>query len=86
MGKTLPGLKRVSGSKEQRSQFIVSTHSPILMGYPGATILQLDRDGIAQVRHEDTEHVAITKAFLMNPARMLGELFRDIDDGARRDR
>ena len=56
------------------------------MGYPGATILQLDRDGIAQVRHEDTEHVAITKAFLMNPARMLTELFRDIDDGARRDR
>ena len=79
-------LGRMHQLVQRGSQFIVSTHSPILMGYPGATIVQLDRDGLSQVRYEDTEHVAITKAFLMNPARMLTELFRDVDDGARRDR
>lgn len=62
------------------SQFIVSTHSPILMGYPGATIIQLDGDGASVVRFEDTQHYAITRAFLMNPEKMLSDIFAGIDD------
>jgi predicted ATPase len=61
------------------SQFIVSTHSPILMAYPGATIFLLDRSGIHDVRYEDTEHYAVTKAFLQDPAGMLRRIFHDVE-------
>lgn len=57
------------------SQLIISTHSPILLAYPGATIFLLDRDGIASVRYQDTEHYAVTKAFLQDPNTMLQRLF-----------
>lgn len=62
------------------SQFVVSTHSPILMAYPEARIFSLDDEGIHDVRYEDTEHYAVTKAFLQNPGRMLREIFRDVDE------
>ncbi|MCK6589423.1 MAG: AAA family ATPase [Polyangiaceae bacterium] len=62
------------------SQFVISTHSPILMAYPEARIYMLDQEGIRDVRYEDTEHYAITKAFLQNPGRMLREMFQDIDN------
>ncbi|MBI3921177.1 MAG: AAA family ATPase [Armatimonadetes bacterium] len=61
------------------SQFIVSTHSPILMAYPGARILLLDRDGISEIHYKDTEHYAVTRAFLQDPERMLKKLFNEID-------
>lgn len=61
------------------SQLVISTHSPILMAYPDARIFVLDQSGIHDVRYEDTEHYAITRSFLSNPARMLRELFEDID-------
>ena len=63
------------------SQFIVSTHSPILMAYPDARIFSLDRDGIEQVRYVDTEHYCITRAFLQDPTRMLSDIFEQIDAG-----
>jgi predicted ATPase len=62
------------------SQFVVSTHSPILMAYPDARILRLDRSGIEEVRYEDTEHYAVTKSFLMDPARRLRELLQDVEE------
>ena len=61
------------------SQFIISTHSPILMAYPDARIFALDQDGIHETRYEDTEHYAVTKAFLQNPGRMIREIFQEID-------
>lgn len=70
-------LSRMKQLIDDASQFIVATHSPILLAYPGATIYQIDGSGIAPVRYEDTEHYAVTKAFLENPARMLSELFDD---------
>ncbi|NUP13999.1 MAG: AAA family ATPase [Polyangiaceae bacterium] len=61
------------------SQFIVSTHSPILMAYPGARIYLLDRGGIERVSYTDTEHYAVTKTFLQDPERMLQRVFADVD-------
>jgi len=61
------------------SQFVISTHSPILMAYPGAKIFLLDRAGIHEVRYEDTEHFAVTKAFLQDPAGMLRRIFDDVE-------
>ncbi len=57
------------------SQFIVATHSPILMAYPGAWIYELTTAGIRRIAYEETEHYRITKAFLASPERMLRELF-----------
>jgi predicted ATPase len=48
------------------SQFIIATHSPILMAYPGATIYYLGEKGIEQVAYEDTEHYQVTRGFLEN--------------------
>ncbi|MBQ8830179.1 MAG: AAA family ATPase [Oscillospiraceae bacterium] len=56
---------------KQDSQFIIATHSPILMSYPDANILQFSECGIEKTAHEKTEHYRITKQFLDNPRRML---------------
>ena len=56
------------------SQFIVSTHSPILMALPGAEILLLSDGAIAPVAYDDVEHVKFTKAFLNNPQSFLRHL------------
>jgi predicted ATPase len=49
------------------SQFIIATHSPILMTIPGAEILLIDGSSITPVALEDTEHYQVTKAVLQNP-------------------
>lgn len=53
------------------SQLIIATHSPILMAYPGACILELSESGIRSVSYRETEHYRVTKEFLDNPERML---------------
>ena len=60
---------------ERDSQFIVATHSPILMAYPGARIYQLSEDGIEPVQYQETEHYQLTRRFLEDPERMLRYLF-----------
>lgn len=56
------------------SQFIVATHSPMLMAYPGATIYQISDDAMKKVHFEDTEHYLITRSFLNNPSAFLRHL------------
>lgn len=56
------------------SQFLIATHSPILMAYPGAKILLLEGERILPSAYEDLEHVKITKLFLNNPASFLKHL------------
>ena len=53
------------------SQFIIATHSPILMALPGATILLAEGGVLRQAAWEDLEHVRVTRAFLTNPAAVL---------------
>jgi predicted ATPase len=62
-----------------RSQFIIATHSPILMAYPGALIYRLDGDGIETTKYEDTEHYTITRDFLDSPERFFKTLFGQRD-------
>lgn len=59
---------------KQNSQFIIATHSPILMAYPNALIYQIDSSGIYPIKYENTEHYKITKAFINNPKPLLQEL------------
>jgi predicted ATPase len=53
------------------SQFIIATHSPILMAYPGAEVYELSEDGIRSVDYHETEHYQLTRRFLENPEKML---------------
>ncbi|MGC6429672.1 MAG: AAA family ATPase [Jejuia sp.] len=59
------------------SQFIIATHSPILLAYPSSMIYQLDSNGIKEVKYEDTEHYIITKRFLNDPQRMIEILLKE---------
>lgn len=61
----------------RRSQFVIATHSPILLGYPGATIYLFGDHRPTPIAYHDTEHYQITKAFLEHPERMLRELLRE---------
>jgi len=65
----------------RNSQFIIATHSPILLGYPGATIYLFAEEKLTRTTYLDTEHYQITKAFLDRPERMLHELFREDNPG-----
>lgn len=58
------------------SQFVIATHSPILMALPGAEILQVSAEGIAPVPWAETEHVRVMRAMLASPERVLAALAR----------
>lgn len=62
---------------EMDSQFIVATHSPILMAFPGAEIMEFTSVGIRKVNYQETEHYQVTKHFLDDPQRMLHYLLND---------
>lgn len=62
---------------KQGSQFIIATHSPILLSYPGANIYQLSTNGIEKVAYEDIEHVKLTRDFLKNPSQYLRRLLKE---------
>lgn len=64
-------LSRLHDLVGQRCQFVIATHSPILMAYPNAIIHACGEDGIREVAYEETEHFRVTHDFLANPARML---------------
>ncbi|MBR5430356.1 MAG: AAA family ATPase [Firmicutes bacterium] len=56
------------------SQFIIATHSPLLMAFPGAELLQLDEEGISRVELRETSHYQLTRRFLEAPEKMLAQL------------
>jgi predicted ATPase len=59
---------------QRGGQFVIATHSPILMAYPQAVILQFSEQGIAPIAYEETEHYKVTRAFLTRTDMMLKEL------------
>jgi len=61
--------------KQSDSQFIIATHSPILLAYPGATIYSCDGDRVTSIGYKDTQHYQLTKRFLDNPEVYLQRLF-----------
>lgn len=74
-------LTRIHDLVREGSQFVIATHSPILMAYPESVIYQFSPAGIERVAFEETEHYRITRNFLSNPNRTLGILFGDDADG-----
>jgi predicted ATPase len=63
------------------AQFIIATHSPILLAYPGALLYELTENGIATVQYEDTEHYRLTRDFLLHRDRFFHELFKEDEEG-----
>ena len=63
-----------------QAQFIVATHSPILLSYPGARLLAFDTSGIYETTCEETEHFQVTKNFLNAPGRYFKHLFDSEDN------
>ena len=59
------------------SQFVIATHSPILLAFPGARLLRLDGERIEPVGYRQTEHYALTRDFLNDPDRYLKRLLAD---------
>ncbi len=59
------------------AQFLISTHSPILLGFPGAQILSFDGGRIHQVDYEDIPAVQITRRFMTHRESFLRDLFAD---------
>ena len=66
--------------EKKESQWIIATHSPILLAYPEAEIYELTQEGIRKTTYEETEHYLITKQFLENPKRMLRYLLEEVED------
>jgi len=73
----MAALAQIHDLVKRDSQFIIATHSPILMAYPRAKILLLGEDGMEEIRYEETEHYAITKQFLNNHKSMLDILLEE---------
>lgn len=59
----------------QDSQFIIATHSPIIMAYPDALIYAFSPTGIEPIAYKDTDHYRVTRAFLDSPERTFKHLF-----------
>lgn len=57
------------------AQFLISTHSPIILAYPGAALLSLDGDEIRPIDYRETEHYRVTRDFLACPERFFKHLF-----------
>ena len=73
-------LMKIIKDLEDTAQFIIATHSPILLGYPNATIYNFDSDEIETIRYEETIHYIMTKRFIQAPDIVLNELFKEDED------
>jgi predicted ATPase len=67
-------MSRIHELVREHSQFVIATHSPILLGYPDATILELSDAGIRRIEYDEAPQVELTRAFLEDPQRFLRHL------------
>ncbi|SHE41736.1 AAA family ATPase [Pedobacter caeni] len=70
-------LAQMDNLINKRSQFIIATHSPIVLAYPDATIYQMTPDGIQKVAYKETDTYRLYKGFLDNPDQMISILLNE---------
>jgi predicted ATPase len=70
-------LRRIHELVLEGSQFIIATHSPIVLAYPDATIYSCQDDGLEAVSYDDADPVRLTQSFLGAREHFLGQLFAD---------
>jgi predicted ATPase len=66
-----------------QAQFLIATHSPIILSYPGAVLFSLDGRAIEQIDYRETKHFLITRDFLNSPERFFKHLFGAVEDATR---
>ena len=81
----LAALSAIHQLVEDSSQFVIATHSPILLAYPHSKIIRFDGSGVSEVAFEDTEHFSVTRDFLNNYPRRLEQLLADDTDSSHAD-
>ena len=64
---------------KEGSQFIIVTHSPVLLGLPGAEILSFDDGPIHPCTYEETDSYQVTSMFINNREQILHRLFNEQD-------
>lgn len=74
----LAAMSRMHDLVLERSQFIIATHSPILMAYPDAWIYACTPDGLWRVNYEETEHFRVTREFMLDPQATLKTLLNRV--------
>ena len=70
-------IARIHDLVKENSQFIIATHSPIIMSYPSAKILELSEEGIIETKLEETNHYRLMKQFFDDKDRILHHLLED---------
>jgi len=73
--KQIAMLSKINNLVGKNAQFIIATHSPILLSYPNAWIYEMSENKIAKVKYEESEVYRVYKAFLDHPQRILDNLF-----------
>ncbi|WP_084457010.1 AAA family ATPase [Desulfogranum mediterraneum] len=73
-------ISRVHQLVQAKSQFIIATHSPLILSYPYARIYQLEEGGINSIGYKETDHYQLTRDFLNRPEKML-EILLDMSSG-----
>jgi predicted ATPase len=58
-------------ARSDHAQFIIASHSPILLACPGAEIFSFDENPVKQIDYENTDHFRIYKAFMADPKKFL---------------
>jgi predicted ATPase len=76
----LAALSAIHHLVEDGSQFVIATHSPILLAYPRSKIVLFDGSGLTETAYEDTEHYAVTRDFLNNYPRRTEQLLAPDDE------
>lgn len=73
--KQIAMLSKIDSLVDKNAQFIITTHSPILLAYPNACIYEMADGKITKVKYEESEIYRVYKSFLDNPKRILDNLF-----------
>lgn len=76
----LAALSAIHQLVEDDSQFIIATHSPILLAYPRCKIVLFEGSGLTETAYEDTEHFAVTRDFLNNYSRRIEQILAPDDE------
>lgn len=71
---------RMHDLAREHSQFVIATHSPLILAYPDAFIYRIDETGIERVELRETDHYRMTKRFLDQPEAMMKRLLADEEE------
>jgi predicted ATPase len=69
-------ISRLNELVDEQSQFIIATHSPIILAYPHSTIYQITENGMCEVEYEQTNAFKFMKMFAENHSNFLNELLK----------